>query len=176
MPREIDLWRLSRTESISGGSLAASPTWRTFGYAQIMTQRIVVKVAVYLVLKRDGQYLFMQRRQTGYCDGLYSLPAGHVDEGEVPSQALIREAAEEIGVALSTDSLRLVHVIFRKNHYLNLFFLADHWKGEPQNLETQKCGELRWATLQHMRGILAPEVEAGLIGLETQVAYSELQL
>ena len=141
-----------------------------------MTNRLHVKVAVYLVLEREGTYLLLQRCNTGYCDGLYSLPAGHVDEGETPTQALARESQEEIGVTVAEHDLHLVHVICRRNQYINLFFRAHCWQGEPQNREPHKCSELVWRSLHQMLGKLAPEVAAGLTGLEAGRPYTELAL
>jgi len=48
--------------------------------------------ASYLVLINDEEKVLLLRRyNTGFKDGMYSLVAGHVDEGENFTQALIRE-------------------------------------------------------------------------------------
>jgi ADP-ribose pyrophosphatase YjhB (NUDIX family) len=45
------------------------------------------------VLVRDGdKILFVLREHTGFMDGKYSLPAGHVEEGERFTQAAARAA------------------------------------------------------------------------------------
>lgn len=36
-------------------------------------------VAVHLILQQDDKILFQLRKNTGYGDGLYSLPGGHVE-------------------------------------------------------------------------------------------------
>jgi 8-oxo-dGTP diphosphatase len=141
-----------------------------------MKNRLHVKVAVYLIVERAGSYLFLQRCNTGYCDGLYSLPAGHVDPGETPRHALSRESQEEVDIRVEPDDLDLVHVIFRRNGYLNLFFRATQWQGEPKNQEPDKCRELVWRTLPQMVDRLAPEVAAALCGLEAGQLYTELPL
>lgn len=147
-----------------------------FCYAKRMSQRLLFKIAVYLILKRDDQYLFMQRHQTGYCDGLFSLPAGHVDQGETPIQATIREGIEEIGIEIREQDLELVHVISRQDCYINLFFLTKSWKGEPRNLELHKCSQLIWSSPTDIQGRLAPEVESGLKGFEAGRLYTELPI
>jgi 8-oxo-dGTP pyrophosphatase MutT (NUDIX family) len=39
----------------------------------------------------------VKRAGTGFADGSYSLPCGHMDGGETAAQAMQREALEELG-------------------------------------------------------------------------------
>jgi 8-oxo-dGTP pyrophosphatase MutT (NUDIX family) len=38
--------------------------------------------AVYLILLKQDKVLLLQRRHTGFEDGNYSLPTGHLEKGE----------------------------------------------------------------------------------------------
>ncbi len=69
------------------------------------TERNKAVTAVYLILKREGKILIARRCNTGYQDGNYQLPAGHVDAGELPTEAMIREGNEEIGIVLKKDDV-----------------------------------------------------------------------
>ena len=53
--------------------------------------------ASYLFLQKGDGILLMRRQNSGYYDGWYTVPAGHVEAGELPVDALLREAKEEIG-------------------------------------------------------------------------------
>ncbi len=55
-------------------------------------------VTVHLLFFRGNQILLARRLNTGYRDGEYSVPAGHLDGNETVIAAGIREAKEEIGV------------------------------------------------------------------------------
>lgn len=64
----------------------------------------------------------------------------------VPS---VREAAEELDVAVDEDSLELVHVVhlLDPEHHrprVQLFFRVHRWHGELTNNEPDRCAELAW--------------------------------
>ena len=54
--------------------------------------------SVYLVLIKNNKILLLRRFNTGFMDGYYSLPAGHVESNETLTSAMVREAKEEIGM------------------------------------------------------------------------------
>jgi ADP-ribose pyrophosphatase YjhB (NUDIX family) len=103
--------------------------------------------AVYLVLRNKGKTLLLKRQNTGYQDGKYSMIAGHVEEGEPLTKALIREAKEEANLTLRRKDLKLVHVMHRKSadyERIDFYFLAERWSGELRNMEPNKCSEIAW--------------------------------
>ena len=62
------------------------------------------KVAAVCVIARDGKVLMIRRgTDTGF--GLWSLPGGFVDRGEVVETAAAREAWEETGLKVAVDGL-----------------------------------------------------------------------
>ena len=65
-------------------------------------------LAVYIIVRQQQRILLLQRKNTGFDDGKWSLPAGHVEEGESALTAAIREAEEEIGIVIPSSALNLV--------------------------------------------------------------------
>jgi hypothetical protein len=57
-----------------------------------------------LMLDGDGQVLFGRRQNTGFEDGAWHLPSGHLEAGESVVAALVREAKEEIGIRSTSSS------------------------------------------------------------------------
>jgi len=111
--------------------------------------------ASYLVLRRGGDVLLMRRANTGYEDGNYQVPAGHIDAGEVPTDAIIREAKEEIGVVVRSEDLKFVHTMFRTKHdptgdRIDYYFEATTWEGEPHNTEPEKCDDVQWFSIHEL--------------------------
>lgn len=95
----------------------------------------------------------IRRQNTGFADGLWSLPAGHVEKGESVKTAMIREAKEEINIDVLDKNLKLKHILHRKsniNTYIDFFFLCTKWQGEPINNEPQKCSDIKWFDIEQL--------------------------
>ena len=107
--------------------------------------------AAYLVLMKDGKVFLQRRVNTGYMDGKYGLPAGHVEKGESFTQCVVREVKEEIGVDLQEQDLKVVHLMHRftggewgdLGYRIDAFFTADKWSGEPNWNHNSQA----WATI-----------------------------
>ncbi|MFC0864057.1 NUDIX domain-containing protein [Sphaerimonospora cavernae] len=131
-----------------------------------MSQRYQVTVDVHVLLERAGQILLCLRQGTGYADGLYCLPSGHLEEGETVVQCAIREAREEVGVIIDPADLRPATVV----HHLSpegwprigVFFAVSRWSGEPYNAEPGKCGGLAWAPIDALPDSTVPYTAAGV--------------
>ncbi len=62
------------------------------------------KLAAACVVERDGKTLMVRRAvQTGY--GLWSMPGGYVDRGEIVEDAAAREVWEETGLLVEVGQL-----------------------------------------------------------------------
>jgi 8-oxo-dGTP diphosphatase len=105
-------------------------------------------VDLHLILRRpDGHILLLRRANTGYGDGQLHLPSGHLERESVVD-GVIREAREEVGVAVDPADLRFVHVMHRAaetmHDRIGFFFATDIWTGTVHNAEPEKCSELVW--------------------------------
>lgn len=128
------------------------------------TDRFRLRSAVHLFLVRDGQVLLLRRHGTGYEDGNYSVPAGHLDGGETVTAAAAREAREEVGVAVAEADLRVVGVMHRRaeDERIDFFLKATRWTGEVANREPAKCDGLRWAAPDRLPANVVPYVRRAL--------------
>ncbi len=146
-----------------------------------MNERNKAIPASYLLLEKDGKILVARRCNTGYQDGNYQVPAGHVDEGELPSEALIREAKEEVGIDLAPGDFELVHVSYRPKHdntdnRVDFFFRARTWGGEVKNMEPNKCDDLKWVALNELPESLTPHVRDAIECVQKGLFYKELDV
>ena len=114
------------------------------------TRRHTLVGDVHLVLvNRAGEVLFGQRHNTGYEDGAWHVPSGHLEAGESVVAALIREAREEVGVVIDERDVEFAHIMHNSSSggRAAFFFTVHRWAGEPENREPDKCKGLRWFPL-----------------------------
>ncbi|MEV6161004.1 methyltransferase domain-containing protein [Streptomyces sp. NPDC052052] len=126
-------------------------------------------VDVHLILRRGPDVLLARRAGTGYADGLFNGPSGHVEDGEDVREAVIREAAEEIGVELGPDELRVALVMQHRGPggrpRTGWFFEAEYDPARPPyNREPDKCSELAWFPLDALPDDIVAYCRAGLDG------------
>lgn len=108
--------------------------------------RNTFRSAVYIIIIRDNKLLLLRRKNTGWKDGEYGLPAGHLEHGETVKEAAAREAKEEAMADINPNDLQLVHVQHRKGNYeyLDLYFFATKWSGEPGIGEEDLADDIGW--------------------------------
>ena len=92
-----------------------------------------VRVGVGVFILRDGKFL-MQQRQGSHGADTWSVPGGHIEYGETPEEAAIREVCEETGCEITNVCFAAV---------TNDIF-ADDQCGEPSITEPDRCKEQRW--------------------------------
>lgn len=135
--------------------------------------------ASYLVLLNDeGKVLLLRRYNTGYKDGMYSLVAGHVDEGENFTQALVREVKEEAGIDVNPEEIDVAHVMHRKSdtdgsERVDVFFVAKKWNGEVDICEPGKCDELSWHSFDNLPENTIEYIRIALDGINRGKFFSE---
>lgn len=133
-------------------------------------------ISVYFLYLRDNKILLLRRFNTGYADGKYSLPAGHLDEHESISSAVSREVAEEIGIKSSPIDYELVQVMHRKetDERLDLFFVNTKIRQRPINNETDRCDDVRWFPLDNLPENTVPYVRRAIKNYKKKVLYDEV--
>lgn len=96
------------------------------------------------LLRRDGRVLLCHRRsdRTSYPD-VWDLPGGHVDRSERIADTLVRELAEELGVAVAIPKEKAWVTVAVDGIELSIY-LVDRWRGEPHNAAPDEHDDLRW--------------------------------
>jgi mutator protein MutT len=120
--------------------------------------RYTARIGVYAVIEKDNKILLAQRI-SGYMNGYYAFPSGHVEKDERLIDTLIRETREEIGIEIDEKDIEFDYVCYKVSYtyYVCFFFKIKKWIGEPQIMEKEKCGDLRFFDLDKLPKNLAIE-------------------
>lgn len=140
--------------------------------------RCKLPVGVFLVAFQKNKVLLLRRFNTGYRDGYYSVPAGHIDGNESATRAVLRETLEEIGVKLKPNQIKMVHtqhigLIENNKEYLMLYFTTHHKLGEIEIKEKNKCDDLRWFPVNKLSPKMIPYVREAIKKIKQKIIYSE---
>lgn len=128
-------------------------------------ERFKFLAVVNIILIKNNEILLARRYNTGFHDGDYELPSGHIDGNEPVRKAAAREAFEELGVKISIDDLSVVHVMHRygeKNERIEFFLTAKEWEGEPANAEPEVCDEVQWFPVSQLPENMIPKAKFGI--------------
>lgn len=132
--------------------------------------------AVYLVLVKDNKLLIQRRYKTGWMDGSFSLVSGHLEGGETALSAMVRETKEEAGIIIQGSDLKVIHILHRKSvdtEYIDIFFKAKSWQGNPQIMEKDKSDKLEWVPLNNIPKEVLGHVRQAIKCYLNKIPFSE---
>ena len=112
-----------------------------------MSERVKFNATVSFILEQDDKILLFYRTDGYFKDGWWVLPAGYIEENETATQAVVREAKEELGIDVGINDVEFVHIVHNlvgENKRMDLYFLIKDFKGELQNLEPSKCADMQF--------------------------------
>ncbi len=133
--------------------------------------------AVYVLFRKGDDLLFVQRSNTGYLDGMHSLPAGRVEVGEPYTVAAAREAFEEVGLQVSPDDIAFLYMQHRLGEdgtvWTDVFFDSGDWHGQPVNAEPDKHSDIGWIDCTDLPDVIMPYQKYALERIAEGKLYGE---
>jgi len=144
----------------------------------MIQERYKIGSFVSLILRKDDKVLLIRRFQTGVEDGMYGCAGGGLDPDETIAEAMIREAAEELGIIVKKEDLKVVHVVHRKKsaeqQNIGFFFESSVWQGMPENKEPHKCDDIQWFCINELPKNTQPAFKHVVSMIGKKIFYSEL--
>lgn len=107
-----------------------------------------------LILNDQGDVLLIKRgKGVRNESGWWSKPGGGVKFGETAIEAMKREMKEELDIEIEITGYlpHTDHIIVSEGqHWASFNFVAHIIKGEPKNMEPDKCDAVKWFSLDHL--------------------------
>ena len=144
-----------------------------------MEKRYCCKLVTDLMLTRekDGkkEVLLSLRKNTGYRDGEYELPGGHVDKGEDLIHAMVREAKEELLIDIKEEDLKIVHILHNyTGDRINFILTANTFEGVPSIGEPEQCEKLEWFDINNLPENIMEKIKKSIEEINSNIFYSKL--
>lgn len=89
-------------------------------------------LTVSAVVERDGEFLIVEERSSGVV--VLNQPGGHIEAGESPEEATVRETREETGCDVAIDGLLGVYLWIHpqsRQNFLRIVYVAKLLRQDP---------------------------------------------
>ena len=130
-------------------------------------KRVLTQVfgAVGAVIERDGKFLLVKEHMPKHPDhGKWNQPAGWIDVGENPLDAVAREVREETGLTFTPTHILGLYSLVQKNnagkfgegsipHPLKVIFLGTVGRMRVAAFDTGEVSENRWFTPEEINAM-----------------------
>ena len=102
-------------------------------------------LTVSAVVERDGHFLIVEERSSGMI--VLNQPGGHIESGEAPEDAAIRECLEEAGCEISISGLLGVYLWIHpqtRQNFLRIVYMANLVKQHLQRALDDAIHAVHW--------------------------------
>ena len=127
-----------------------------------------VRVGVGVIIKNSEGRVLIGRRISEYAP-YFSIPGGHLEEGESFEECGIREIFEETGLVIAPCDIKVIAVTndletFSESgkHYISVILYTERFKGDPELKEPDKCEGWIWTDPENLP---EPHFEASRKGI-----------
>ena len=127
------------------------------------TSARLVFVAACALIDPDGRVLIAQRPPQKAMAGLWEFPGGKIEPGERPEETVIRELAEELGIAVKEPCLApfaFASHAYPDFHLLMPLYVCRRWDGTMTAKEGQR---LAWVRPNRLRDYPMPPADEPLV-------------
>ena len=102
-------------------------------------------VGIGVIIQNELGRILIGKRKGSHAP-YYSIPGGHLENGETFEEAAIKEETgldiSDLSLVAVTNNLRTFHESGK--HYVSITFLCTRFTGEPRVMEPEKCESWGW--------------------------------
>lgn len=107
---------------------------------------LVVSAAI---IHKDNKVLIAQRREEDAHSLMWEFPGGKVEEGESPSESIVREIKEELDIDISVDNVfDVIHHKYEKRNIILIVYNCTYLSGVPKAIE---CNNFKWVDIKSLQ-------------------------
>ena len=112
----------------------------------------VTDLTVSAVVEHDGRFLIVEERSSGIV--VMNHPGGHIESGESPEQAVIREALEETGCKITVGEMLGIYLWIHpqtRQQYLRIAYVGNYISHDESRVLDDGVYAIHWFTPADIR-------------------------
>ena len=121
------------------------------------------EVAVWVVNNRNEILLQKRSALKKQYPNKYAICAGHIDIGEQPIEAAIRELYEETGIKVIANELEMIGLFKNEqsnnNHYKYTYLIKTNKEINDMTMQEEEVSELKYITIKELEEMIANQDE-----------------
>ncbi len=113
---------------------------------------LVTDLTVSAVVERDGRFLIVEERSSGVV--VMNHPGGHIESGESPEQAVVREALEETGCKITVGEMLGIYLWIHpqtRQQYLRIAYVGNYVSHDESRVLDDGVYAIHWLTPADIR-------------------------
>jgi mutator protein MutT len=116
------------------------------------------------IVVRDGRVLLCHRSaDRAWYPDVWDLPGGHIEPGETPTGALVRELYEELGIVVEEPSVPEFARVTTSDFDMRVWVISA-WDGALVNTAPEEHDAVMWVSAHDVEGLrLAHDIYPSLI-------------
>ena len=132
------------------------PTGKTVERRSVCLSKGEYHLVVHIwILGNDGRVLIQRRSfSKPLMPGEWAAIGGSAVSGETAVAAARRELAEEMGIEVEEQDLKLIKEMVRKNSILNVFLVCRTTPDSELKLQTEEVSEAKWVHRNKLRQMI----------------------
>lgn len=116
------------------------------------------EIVVHIINEKKEMLIQKRAATKRLCPNMWALCAGHIDAGEIPIKAAIRELEEEIGLAVDEDELTYIGIqkTSKKrdgvinNHFKYIYLVKTNTKLEDFKIQCEELSEIKYISIEEL--------------------------
>lgn len=127
-------------------------------------------IAICVIFIENSKHQFLIQKTSKEKDSVFASTGGHVDKGETPSNSIIREVKEELGIDISNDNVESLGFVRFERPLWYLYYLNKDIDINDVKVQQEEVESVQYLSIDEINKL----IENNLMRKSHEVLFKEL--